>query len=99
MKVLQLTYFHQIWCGTNTAMKMQKSEPISAFGGINFVFEFLEQNNINKLIETSFPRLANQSQYRWTDIINSLLSIYLCGGDCIEDLQTHLKHHFVKTHL
>jgi len=79
---------------TNTAMKIQQSKSISAFGGINFVFDFLERSQINALIEKSFPTLANQSEYRWKDIINSMLSIYLCGGDCIEDLQIHLRGHF-----
>src|SRR5690554_1804101 len=38
--------------------------------------------------------MASQSKYSWKDIFYSLKSVYLCGGDCIEDLQTHLKTHF-----
>lgn len=75
-------------------MKIQQSKAVSAFGGINFVFDFLERSQINALIEKSFPALASQSEYSWKDLINSMLSIYLCGGDCIEDLQTHLRSHF-----
>jgi len=75
-------------------MKVQKSKAISAFGGINFVFDFFNKNKINSLIENTLPRLANQSQYSWIDVINTLTSIYLCGGDCIEDIHTHLKDHF-----
>lgn len=77
-------------------MKIQKSSELSAFGGINFVFEFLEANRIGNLIESNLPELGNQSQYSWKDIIYSLMSIYMCGGDCIEDLKDHLKPHFVK---
>lgn len=76
-------------------MKVQQKGALSAFGGINFVFDFLKTNKINSLISSTFPTIANQSKYGWEDIINSLLSIYLCGGDCIEDLQTHLKGHFI----
>lgn len=76
-------------------MKVQNFKPISAFGGINFVFEHLEKNNIDKLFDQTLPVLKNQSKYRWSDIIYSVLSIYMCGGDCIEDLQTHLKYHFI----
>lgn len=74
-------------------MKVQNSSTISAFGGINFVFEYLEEGNYKNLFEKYLPGLAQQSTYSWKDIIYSILSIYLCGGDCIEDLQIHLKTH------
>jgi hypothetical protein len=75
-------------------MKVINSNTISAFGGINFVFEHLEKGNYNNLFDRYLPELAPQSTYNWKDIIYSILSIYLCGGDCIEDLQIHLKRHF-----
>ena len=75
-------------------MKIQKSNSISAFGGINFVLEHLETNRIGDLFNQQLPALAQQSTYTWRDIIYSMLSIYLCGGDHIEDLHTHLKPHF-----
>jgi hypothetical protein len=76
-------------------MKLQNYKAISAFGGINFVFEYLKKNNFDSLFNQNLPVLKNQSKYTWNDIISSLLSIYMCGGDCIEDLQTHLKDHFI----
>lgn len=75
-------------------MKIINSTPISAFGGINFVFDYLKRININTHFNNYLPVLSKQSQYNWNDIFSSLLSIYFCGGDCIEDLQTHLKSHF-----
>jgi len=75
-------------------MKVQKSGELSAFGGINFVFEHLKSNEIGKVIEGSLPQVAKQSTYTWSDIFHSLLSIYMCGGDSIEDLGTHLAPHF-----
>lgn len=75
-------------------MKILKSTEISAFGGINFVFKYLEDISIEKTLTKNLPELCNQSKYKWKDILYSLLSIYLCGGDCIEDLHTHLKGHF-----
>jgi hypothetical protein len=75
-------------------MKVQNCNTISAFGGINFVFEYLEEGNYRNLFEKHLRGLAPQSTYSWKDIIYSMLSIYLCGGDCIEDLQVHLKAHF-----
>ena len=78
----------------NTVMKIQKSNPISAFGGMNFVLDHLTKSSLDRLLDDSLPSLAPQSKYSWNDILYSLLSIYLCGGDCIEDLQTHLRGHF-----
>jgi len=77
-------------------MKVQNSSTISAFGGINFVFEYLEKGNYKNLFDKYLPELAHQSTYSWKDIIYSILSIYLCGGDYIEDLQIHLRPHFQK---
>ncbi len=77
-------------------MKIQNCKTISAFGGFNFVLEYLKNNKYGDLLNTSLPALKEQSKYTWSDIIYSLLSIYMCGGDCIEDLQTHLKDHFHK---
>jgi hypothetical protein len=75
-------------------MKILNSSAISAFGGINFVFDYLENKKFKGLINDSLPTLKSQSTYAWSDILYSILAIYLCGGDCIEDLQTHLKYHF-----
>lgn len=75
-------------------MKILKSTEISAFGGINFVFKHLQDYSIENILNENLPVLCNQSKYSWKDILYSILSIYLCGGDCIEDLHTHLKVHF-----
>lgn len=80
-------------------MKIQHSKSISAFGGMNFVLEYLKQLKIDTFFNSHLPSLPPQSFYRWSDIIHSLLSIYLCGGDHVEDLQTHLKPHFDKNPL
>ena len=77
-----------------TDVKIIKSDPISAFGGANFVFDYLNKMNIDQICNDALPVLASQSRYSWKDIFYSLKTVYLCGGDYIEDLQTHLKAHF-----
>jgi hypothetical protein len=77
-----------------TDVKIIKSDPISAFGGANFVFDYLNKLNLDQICNNTLPPMASQSKYSWKDIFYSLKSVYLCGGDCIEDLQTHLKTHF-----
>ena len=75
-------------------MKIIKSDPISAFGGANFVFDYLNKLNLDQICNETLPPMAIQSKYSWKDILYSLKSVYLCGGDCVEDLQSHLKMHF-----
>nr|WP_262897810.1 IS1380 family transposase [Gelidibacter pelagius] len=80
---------------TNTTdVKIIKSDPISAFGGANFVFDYLNKMNVDQIYNDVLPPMPSQSKYSWKDIFYSLKSVYLCGGDCIEDLQSHLKTHF-----
>ncbi|MFX8152864.1 IS1380 family transposase, partial [Acinetobacter baumannii] len=31
--------------------------------------------------------------YQYSEIIRSLMSVYFCGGSCIEDVTTHLMKH------
>lgn len=74
-------------------MKVIRSQQISAFGGLNFVLEKLEKDGIGTFLNEHLPKLSPQSHYSWKDVLYSFLSIYLCGGDCIEDLHTHLRPH------
>jgi hypothetical protein len=75
-------------------MKLLKSQTLSAFGGMNFVFDFNKKSELNTLIESIFPELSSNSKYSWSDFFNTLISLYLCGGEYIEDIQSHLKNHF-----
>lgn len=74
-------------------MKVVKSKQLSSFGGINFVYEHLNSMNICAILKKNLPSLGNQSKYTWHDLLYSFLTIYYCGGDCIEDLNTNLKMH------
>ncbi|WP_431292644.1 IS1380 family transposase [Pedobacter sp. P26] len=76
-------------------MKIRNSNPISSFGGINFVFDYLNKLEIDKLCHAHLPCVAAQSKYSWKDVFYSLKSVFLCGGDSVEDLHTHLKSHFL----
>ncbi|WP_431167762.1 IS1380 family transposase [Tenacibaculum halocynthiae] len=74
-------------------MKILKSSHISPFGGLNFVLEEFEKQNIGSLLQRFLPVLPAQSKYSWKDILYSFWSIYFCGGDCIEDLGGNFHHH------
>ena len=79
-------------------MKILKSSHISPFGGLNFVLEEFEKQNIGKLLEAYLPILAAQCKYSWKDILYSFWSIYFCGGDCIEDLGGNFRDHLKDNH-
>lgn len=74
-------------------MKIQQSTQISAFGGINFVYEDFQAMGLGRLFEKNLPVLAANSQYTWKDILYSLFSIFFCGGDAIEDIGSKLSPH------
>lgn len=80
-------------------MKLITSRAISAFGGLNLVHHQLDILGIKQILEASLPTLAPQSQYSWKDVFYSLLSIFYCGGDCIEDAKTVLQDHFEHSQL
>lgn len=80
----------------NTKMKLLQSKKINAFGGLNFVHHHLSTLEVSALLESQLPCLADNSTYSWSDIFSTLLSIYFCGGDCIEDAKTILKAHVGK---
>jgi len=75
-------------------MKIIKSpQQITPFGGLTFVYQFLENKQVGQLMNSYLCDLPSQSKYSWKDIIYSLWAIPFCGGDCIEDLSINLKNY------
>lgn len=72
-------------------MKVRRSTPISPFGGLNFMLEELDKRQIGTLLDEHLPALSPQYCYGWQDIFYSFWSVFLCGGDCAEDLGDNLK--------
>ena len=72
-------------------MKIQKSQTVSPFGGINFVIKEAIDLNINTLLNSKLPSLPTQSKYNWFDIFMSYWSVFFCGGDCAEDLSVNIR--------
>lgn len=67
-------------------MKVIKSPFITPFGGLNFVIAELDKLGIGDLIDKKLPAIGPQSKYNWRDVFYSYWSVFLCGGDCAEDL-------------
>ena len=69
-----------------------KSEKLSTFGGI---FSIMEQfdSNLSSVIDSTLGMRCRLYGYQYSEIIRSLMSVYFCGGSCIEDVTTHLMSH------
>lgn len=78
-------------------MKVLKSKNISAFGGLNFVIEELDNKNIGEILNDQLPQLGPQSVYNWKDLLYSYWSVFFCGGDCAEDLAENFKSNLSQT--
>ena len=77
----------------NDMAKVQiKSEKLTPFGGI---FSIMEQfdSKLSSVIDSTLGLRCNLYGYQYSEIIRSLMSIYFCGGSCIEDVTTHLMRH------
>ena len=69
-----------------------KSENLSPFEGI---FSIMEQfdSNLSSVIDSTLGMRCRLYGYQYSEIIRSLMSVYFCGGSCIEDVTTHLMYH------
>ncbi len=69
-----------------------KSEKLTPFGGL---FPIMEQfdSTLSSVIDSTLGLRCRSFGYQHSEIIRSLMSIYFCGGSCIEDVTTHLMNH------
>ena len=69
-----------------------KSEKLTPFGGI---FSIMEQFDalLAQTIDSTLGLRCTMFGYQYSEILRSLMCVYLCGGSCIEDVTTHLMSH------
>src|SRR5574344_1163928 len=68
-----------------------KSEKLSPFGGIFPIMELFD-SNLSSVIDSTLGMRCRLYGYQYSEIIRSLMSVYFCGGSCIEDVTTHLMY-------
>jgi sporulation protein YlmC with PRC-barrel domain len=73
------------------------SENIQAFGGLNFVSNEFNQLEFNQLIDNQLGSRGAFAQFSYSDILKNLWLLAFAGGDCAEDIQTHLKSELIST--
>ena len=69
-----------------------KSEKLTPFGGI---FSIMEQfdSKLSSVIDSTLGMRCKLYGYQYSEIIRSLMSVYFCGGLCIEDVTSHLMYY------
>lgn len=76
------------------SIKIQKLYgSVSPFAGISFVNELFNQSGLSKLIDIELGMRVQTIGYQYSEIIRNLSNVFISGGDCIEDISTHLKNH------
>lgn len=74
-------------------MKLQQiSTQVSPFSGINFLNEEYNKSGFTQLIDNQLGIRCKPYDFSYSDIIKNLMNVFFCGGDCAEDIQTHLRN-------
>lgn len=72
-----------------------KSEKITPFGGIYYANKAFYALSLDKVINgTLGVRSSTYNGYQWDEIMSAMSDVFLCGGDCVEDVnrsECHLR--------
>jgi len=72
-------------------MKIQKTlSNVSPFAGISFVNHSFIKSGLSQLIDNELGQRVKTFGYSYSEIIRNLTNVFLSGGSCVEDIQTHL---------
>ena len=72
-------------------VKVEKiSQNITPFGGISFIHDLFKRSGLRKLIDNELGYRASTCGYTYGNLIGNWFILFLCGGDCAEDIETHL---------
>ena len=72
-----------------------KSEKITPFGGIYYASKAFYALSLDKVINgTLGVRSSTYNGYQWDEVMSAMSDVFLCGGDCVEDVnrsECHLR--------
>lgn len=72
---------------------VNSSEKITAFGGFNFVFQSFKDSGLSSLMDKCLGMRVKTFGFTYSEIFANHLAVFLNGGDCTEDVNTHLREH------
>mgnify|MGYP007089579061 CR=1 FL=1 len=67
-----------------------KSEKLTPFGGIFSIMEKFDSMLSPVIDSTLGQRCSSIFGYQFSEIVRSLMSVYFCGGSCVEDVTSQL---------
>ena len=70
-----------------------KSEKLTPFGGIFSIMEKFDSMLSPVIDSTLGQRCRSIIGYQFSEIVRSLMSVYFCGGSCVEDVTSQLMRH------
>ena len=66
-----------------------KNENITSFGGIYHIMDVFSKLGLGELIETVLGKRGSSGKaFSYGDVVSSLFFSYLCGAECLEDINT-----------
>jgi len=69
-----------------------KSDKITPFGGIFPIMDKFD-SMLSSTIDSTLGLRCRQFGFQYSEILRSLMCVYLCGGSCVEDVSSHLMPH------
>ena len=70
-----------------------KSEKITLFGGLYYASKAFYALSLDKVINgTLGVRSSTCNGYQWDEIMSAMSDVFLCGGDCVEDVNRNECH-------
>jgi len=66
-----------------------KSDKITPFGGIFPIMDEFD-SMLSSTIDSTLGLRCRQFGFQYSEILRSLMCVYLCGGSCVEDVSSHL---------
>ena len=69
-----------------------KNENITSFGGIYHIMDVFSKLGFEKLTESVLGKRGSSGKaFCYGSIFGSLFFSYLCGGECLEDINTRVR--------
>jgi len=72
--------------------KVQKiSKNITPFAGVFFAHEEFNRSGLRELIDNQLGIRSSTKTYSYGNLFNNFFNLFLCGGECVEDIQRHFR--------
>lgn len=60
---------------------------VTSFGGLPLVMETFRALGLPQSIQKHLPMLQREGKYRETDYVESFISVFAAGGECVDDFE------------